>query len=302
MLGISTCWWAYKNASGDDIINEAFDLGFEAIELEYRITSQLFYQMKPYLNRKIRVSSIHNYFPKPDEFPDMKASGDLFLLSSIDKEERSLAVKYSIRTIEHANDLEVENVILHLGRVEIQNPVKEIKYQFENKKITQEERDAYFSKLTDLRASKVGPHLDSVLFSLDKLNREAEKKDVYLGIENRYYPHEMPDFEEIGIILKEFEGGRIRYWHDIGHAAVQENFGICKQKELLERYSKELLGVHIHDVKGIVDHLAPGSGELDYDNLFPLLGSSSIKIMELESTVEKEEVIEGLKLIREKIG
>ena len=168
--------------------------------------------------------------------------------------------------------------------------------------MTQEERDAYLTKLMALRASKVEPHLDSVLFSLDRLNIEAEKKDVLLGIENRYYPHEIPDFEEIGIILREFEGSRIRYWHDIGHAAVQEKLGICKQKELLERYSKELLGVHVHDIKGIVDHLAPGSGEIDYDYVFSLISPSSIKIMELESTVKKEEVIEGLKLIREKMG
>ena len=63
-------------------------------------------------------------------------------------------------------------------------------------------------------------HLDAVLFSLDKLNREAEKRKAYfLGVENRYYLHEIPDFDEIGMVLREFEGGKLRYWHDVGHAA-----------------------------------------------------------------------------------
>ena len=37
-------------------------------------------------------------------------------------------------------------------------------------------------------------------------NKEAEKKGVFLGVENRYYFNEIPDFEEIAIIMNEFEG------------------------------------------------------------------------------------------------
>ena len=75
--------------------------------------------------------------------------------------------------------------------------------------------------------------------------------------ENRYYFQEIPDFDEIGIILNEFDGGRIRCWHDVGHAAVQENLGICTQKDLLEAYSDKIIGMHLHDVENLHDHLSP---------------------------------------------
>ena len=144
MLGISTCWWENRCSHGDELINEAIALGFDGIELEYRITGPLFAQMKPRLNKDLRVFSIHNYFPRPEERTNKKASGDLFLLSSDDREERSRAVKYTIRTINHANDLEVMFVILHLGRVDMQNPMENIRKLYQQDKIDNEEGEIFY--------------------------------------------------------------------------------------------------------------------------------------------------------------
>ena len=117
MLGISTCWWDHHALDGESIIKEIIDLGLDGLELEYRITHPIYQQMKPLLNKAIKVLSIHNYFPKPNDFIHEKASGDLFLLSSLDNYERSLAVQYTLKTMEYASDLEVLPVVLHLGRV-----------------------------------------------------------------------------------------------------------------------------------------------------------------------------------------
>ena len=132
------------------------------------------------------------------------------------------------------------------------------------------------------------------------INHESEKKEVYLGIENRYYFQEMPDFDEIGIILKEFDGGRIRYWHDVGHAAVQENLGICRQKDLLEAYSDKIIGIHFHDVEDLHDRLSPGTGWIAYEEIIPLCKPSSLKMIEVGAGVSKEELLEGAGFMRAK--
>jgi sugar phosphate isomerase/epimerase len=57
--------------------------------------------------------------------------------------------------------------------------------------------------------------------------------------------------------------------------------------------------IHIHDVTGFEDHLAPGQGEIAYQEIKPFLRSSMIKILELNaSRVKREDLSEGIRLVR----
>ncbi len=293
MLGISTCWWHNKSLSGNEIVKDALELGFQGAELEYRLTNAKYQEMKPSLNEKLSVLSIHNYFPKPEDPLIEKGSGDLFLLSSDDRDERSMAVNHSVKSIEHANDLECSVVVLHLGRVDMPTPITRFKELFNNGRIDNAEGLSFLEEQRNNRRSIHRKHLDFALFSLEKLNRAAEKNNVFLGIENRYHFHEIPDFEEIGFILKEFKGSNLRYWHDVGHAQVQERFGICRQKDLLDAYSKDMIGIHLHDTMGFDDHFAPGQGEIDFGEISPHIDKDVIKIMEIHPKVEREALIKG---------
>jgi sugar phosphate isomerase/epimerase len=297
MIGISTCHWSNSLLSGGKIVDDILNLGFQGVELEYRITKTLYQEMKPKLRREIQVLSIHNIFPKPDEPLIEKGSGDLFLLSSLENDERSRAIEYTTRTIEHANDLGATAVVLHLGRVDMSNPIKRIKELYRKGKIDHSEGIALIEELTQIRNSKRRKNLDAVFTSLEKLNLVAERNGVFLGIENRYYFHEIPNFEEVGIILRKFEGGKVRYWHDVGHASAQENMGICNQMDLLDAYSDYMVGIHLHDIKGLDDHLAPGQGEMDFKKLRPFIKPATIRIIEVHSGVERGAVKEGLKIV-----
>ncbi len=301
MVGISTCWWDDRTIHGEEIINDLREFEVNGVELEYRITHSVFRQMRPFLNKAINVLSIHNYFPKPNIFSQKKASGDYFLLSSTEKDERTLAIKYTIKTLEQASDLETLPVILHLGRVEMPNPTNAFADLFKRGKIGQEEGNAFLNEQRKIRGNRVQNHLDAVLFSLDRLNHEAEKIGVFLCLENRYHFHEIPDFQEIGIILNEFTGGRIKYWHDFGHATAQEAMGICKQRELLNAYSDALMGFHIHDVQGLEDHLPLGKGTLDYKEFWPFLKLSVPMVLEIHNQANKNELEESIQRINREI-
>ena len=302
MLGISTCWWENRCPHGNELINDAIGLDLDGIELDYRITNLFYNQMRPRLNKDIKVLSIHNYFPRPEVRLSEKPSGDFFLLSSEDKEERSMAVKYSKQTIEQANNLEVVPVILHLGRVDMENPIKAFRELYQKGKIGSDEGKEFINEQQKLRESKHRKNLDSVLSSLDRLNHEAEKKGVILCIENRYYFHEIPSFDEIGLILKEFKGGSIRYWHDVGHAEVQGKLGMPGQLELLNSYSDNLAGVHIHDISGLEDHFSPGQGDFDFTILKESLKPSTVKILEIHNQRStRDDLIKGIEYIRHRI-
>jgi len=298
MPGISTCFWSDRIYKGSEITSDILEMGLNGVELDYRISKTILMQMKPMLKGELTVLSVHNYFPRPEYIPVDKASGDLFFLSSTDKEERSRAVKHTVNTIKHAYDLEARAVVLHMGRVDMPDSAEELFRLYKNRSIYEKEGTSFIEGQKMIREASKNKNLDAVLFSLEKLNKEAEKREIFLGIENRYYFHEIPDMEEIGIILETFKGGNIGYWHDVGHAGVQENLGLTSQKELLEAYSEDMIGIHLHDLIELDDHLAPGQGEMDYNDIKPFLKPSTIKILEVHPKVSRKDLVKGIAHIK----
>lgn len=299
MLGVSTCWKSSEAKNGRDLLDLLLMLGLDGLELEYRIPSFMLKEMIPIIKkRSVPILSIHNFCPTPDIIPQDKASANVFLFSSVDKEERARAIEYSIKTIQLAHDLEVNAVILHVGHVDMDAKKEVFTKLFKTGNIDSPTGRSFIEKQLLLRKETRQKNLDSVLFSLDKLNKEAEKRNVFIGVENRCHFHEIPDFEEIGIILKEFMGGQIRYWHDVGHAGLQEKFGILDHKELLSTYAPNLLGIHIHDIKGDDDHHAPGTGDFSFDMIKKYINSDTIKIVEVHPKVSKEDLLKGIEFLK----
>jgi sugar phosphate isomerase/epimerase len=300
MIGLSTVWTSRDARSGDELLGPILDLGFTRVELEYRITDKLYQEIRPRIrNNEVQVLSIHNYFPVPPIIPPERVSGDCFSLSSLDREERNNGVSYTFRTLETAHDLEARVVVLHLGRVEVDLPKNGLQQLYrentsndEVAKLLQQEREE--------RNRLRNPHLDALLFSLERLVKRAEQLGVTLGIENRYYFQEMPDMEEIGIILEQFRGGPIGYWHDTGHAAVFETLGILKHEELLQTYAPHMVGVHLHDALKLDDHKPPGQGEIDFEMVKRYLPEGAIKIMEIQPSARGHEITDGLEFLHKK--
>ena len=298
MLSLSTSFGSSDCRDGAALFQAVADAGFNGIELEYRIESPLFHRMLPELERTgLKVVSIHNYFPIPSIMRHSKGGGDLFLLSHPDKEERLEAIKWTTRTIEHANNLEATAVVLHCGRVEMAPEMKRLRHYFDTGRIESEEARAFIDQKLQEREQVKSIYVDSLLFSIDRLIRIAEKQNIILGLENRYHYHELPGPDEYEILFSEFSGGPIGYWHDMGHAHANEKLGIVAEGELLKRYSDHLVGIHLHDAVGLDDHRAPGKGEIDFEALRPFLEKDIPLVMELRSGTPDTEITEGLRFM-----
>ena len=299
MIGVSTSLRSEISNSGIEVMDAVWDLGLEAVELEYRITPSMLQEIVPFCRKRgMAIISLHNFFPLPEGVPKEKASGDFFSLAALDKEERSLAVKYTLRTLEWAEELEVKAIVLHMGKIPMGNSMETFLKLYDQKKIPGEEGQEFIRVQKRMRARKGEPHLDAGMDSLDRLCREAEKRGVLLGIENRYNIHDLPNLEEFKVLFKEFTGSPLRYWHDIGHATTQQNLGIENQEELLENCGSHLIGVHLHGCKGYHDHEAPGSGEEDYTLIKKFLKPDSLRVVETHHRATKEELLRGLEFLK----
>ena len=299
MIGLSTAWLTEKEGmTGRRVIEEIVDLGFHALELEYRVTAEMFRDMAPLIVKAdLRVLSVHNFFPLPADLPSSRASGELFLLSSADDHERNRAVEYTVRTIQSAHELGASAVVLHLGRVDMDPEHGRFAELFRDKTLgTPQGRHFRDSKMLE-REKKSKPYLEAVFRSLDHLTAKAAKLGIALGVENRYYYHEIPDFAEIGHILKRFSGSPLSYWHDMGHAHVQERLGFVQSGSLLQAYGTKLLGVHIHDARGLDDHRAPGTGDIDFSTHRGAIQKAPIKILEVHQKADRRQLCRGRELV-----
>lgn len=301
MLALSTSWKSSTVENGEQLVEAVLETGVGGIELEYRITDIMFHQMRSALKRSgLRVVSIHNYFPFPTALKGLKPGGDLFLLSHPDGEQRRLAVNRTIRTMEHANDLEAPVVVVHCGFVAMAPELQTLRDFFTAGQMASEAALLFIETKQAELENRKAVHLDSLLFSLDRLLRSAEKLDVTLALENRYHYHELPGFDDFDAVFSEFGGAPLGYWHDTGHARANELLGMVPAGEPLNRYRDRLVGIHLHDARELSDHLPPGKGAIDFDAILPCLKPDTPAVMELQPGTPDAETAAGIAFLREK--
>ena len=303
MLALSTSWRSSKITDARALLKSFERLPISGLELDYRISEQTFEQVKNLLPKsRFEVVSVHNYFPTPVVQPSSAASGDFFMLSSLDQEERNRAVRWTRKTIQHAAHLGARAVVLHCGRVEMERELDRLYAFYEALQIRSKASRDFISKKLAERDRLKPPHLENLLLSLETLCEDAVKYDILLGLENRFHYDELPTQDDFGQIFTRLDGSPIGYWHDTGHARVNECLTILQPDSLLTRYADNLIGVHIHDAIGLEDHLAPGTGEIDLHNLRGFIKSDILKVIELRPQVKESDVIRGLHYVRKYIG
>ena len=294
-LALSTSWNYSNHNNGAQLLNEIKNLGFEDVELNFGLTASIVDEIISIAQRgEIKVLSVHNYCPIPQGLTQQEALPDCYAMSSLSEEERRAAVKFTKETIDTACRLNAKAVVLHCGRVEIPDRTKDLITCYNS---GMKNNSSRYNELKEVmvreRAQNIKPYFENTLKSLEELNRYAESKNIYLGVENRYYYCEIPSLEEIGLILDTFKGSRLCYWHDSGHAQLMENLGFTKHKDYLESYGKSLFGIHLHDIIGARDHQAPKKGTLDFRMFTPFITKDTLKVMEVHRQAGAEDLTQG---------
>lgn len=302
MFGISTSWNYHRHHDARSMIEEIKKLGINCIELNFKLSKEIVYDVEKLVAEKfITVLSLHNFCPVPDSIDIKKASPDYYSLASIDEAERKKAVEATKRTIDTACRLKAEAIVVHSGRLNIKDKTRELAKAIEEGmdvtflvEVMQKERDEELKK----------GYLDSLLKSIGEISNYSKNCNIKIGLENRFYFRELPSISEFEVIFEHFDAEtNICYWHDTGHAKVFENLRLSLQEEYLSKFSSRLIGVHLHDVKGVInDHKAPMRGNFDFAMLKPYLSNDIPKVLEPHEPATPEEIIRGLEYLKQLYG
>jgi sugar phosphate isomerase/epimerase len=293
-FALSSSWNAFKHKNAQRLLFEIKSLGFKKVELNFSLTASMVRQIREVKRTQgIEITSVHNFCPIPDGLSRAIALPDCWAMSSLNKATRELCVKYTKRSIDTAQQLGAKAVVLHCGRVEVEDKTRKLIGLFNAGKKDSREFKKLKQAAIKERAKLCKPFLGNTLSSLSKLNQYAKKKDVFLGVENRFYYREIPSQKEIAVILAEFKGSQVFYWHDTGHAQLMENLGLECHRDYLKAYGPKMIGIHLHDIRGCLDHLAPLQGEMDFSQIKPYLKKETLKVMEVHSPATGQDIIKG---------
>lgn len=291
-LAISTAWNSGIRPDIKQILSEIKQLGFNAIEIGYNFTPRRLKELISLLDGMgISVVSVHNFCPLPSEVKLDRFPTNYYCLSSLDEQERSKAVEYTKKSIDTACQVSCSVVVIHAGSVPLGNDcLKTLLKLYHNGKFGSEEYQRVKQELLTLRQAKKPAYFEAVVKSLRSVIEYACSCGIKVGLETRYYPNEIPDIEEVEYLLKLFQAQGLVYWHDIGHAEVNERLGIAAHDDYLRRFSGRMAGVHLHDLKGIDDHRAPFTGDLDFSKMVPYLRDGLIKVIEAHPPATPQQI------------
>lgn len=294
MLSFSTCWNSGRHTSGDAMLREIKDLGFDMIELGHGIRISLMPGIQQMFNAgEVRFSSLHNFCPLPVEV--MGASPDCYQFSSIYPQERERAIKQTFNTIDFAVRLGAPFVVLHLGEVRIGPVTDKLIALVKKGKLLSREFVRKKLKAVEKREAAAAHYLERVKDALKRIVEYATEKNVRLGIEGRRGYEEIPSEREIPALLEEFNSPLVGYWHDFGHIQIKENLAFLDHEEWLRAIGPRAFGCHVQDcIWPAQDHQPPFKGGVDLKKLVPLLPENCQFVWEMSPRKTADEIRESL--------
>jgi len=265
---------------------EAKEFGFSHVEINASVSPQ---GLSELVETSIPISSIHS--PSPAVLSSRGVPVANLSLSSLEANEREEAVSFAKKTIDLASQVGARAVVLHMGEVPIDLSLDHELRRLYQQNLTQSEKYNEVKRgLTHQRISKAPPHLEAARKSLEELSEYTQDKGIMLGVETRFYFHEMPNIDEMEELLRQVEGGLVGYWHDVGHAEVNQRLGFTPHEEWLSRFGDRMIGIHLHDVLGIRDHRPPGKGDVNWNMVAEYVPQEALKVCEIAEWNEAEQI------------
>jgi sugar phosphate isomerase/epimerase len=240
----------------------------------------------------LRLTSLHAPAPKRS-LPDGRTNGDANL-ASLDAKHRALAIAETQRTIDIAADAGLRYVVVHLGGVgdrrnQLEDALREL---YEAGEREGEAWQAAQDALRTWRLAAKGPFYEAAQRSLAALTEHAAPRGVALGLESRLNYHEFPHPDEALELLAPYDNSVAGFWYDSGHCEVQARLGMIDRAAWFPALTPRLIGCHLHDVDGLLDHRAPGNGTLDWSYVAAALPADALRVLEINQ-FEPDELVAG---------
>jgi len=270
-------------------VARAKEFGFTHIEANASVSPQMLSEL---LKTGVSISSIHS--PCPATLSSGGTPISSLSLSSPNESDRKEAVSFTKRTIDIASSVKAKAIVIHMGEVPI-----DLNLQVRLRELheggyahTKEYGDAK-EELVHQRNSQAPDYLDIAGRSLHDISEYTQQRGIILGLETRFHFHEIPNIHEMAELLGSVPENLVGYWHDVGHAEVQQRLGFSLHEEWLSRFSDRMVGIHLHDVLGVSDHHPPGMGNMNWEMVTKYLPPKILKVCEIGEW-NNEEQIQGV--------
>jgi len=280
------------------MIREIRDLGFEYAELSHGIRISLVPGILEAVDAgEIKISTVHNFCPLP--IGVNHANPNIFKFTSLEARERENAWRYTLKTLETAERVRADLVVLHLGCVDMRDYTEKLEAMVSKGQRETSKYERLCAEVLDKRESRKERHEALAYEMLRRIVPEAESRGLRLGIENREAMEEIPFETDFPMLFREFPQSAVCYWHDCGHAQIKENLGFIVHEMHLGAMAERLAGYHIHDVEFPGrDHRPPGSGTIDFGALSRWVKPEHLKVLEMSPSVTVEELKRGWEHMR----
>ena len=274
----------------------ARELGFSHVEPNSSVSPGMLTDL---LDSGVPISSIHA--PCPAVLSSRGTPVSTLSLSSLEKTERMEAVGFTKRAVDLAANVGARAVVLHMGEVPIDLSLQDRLYKLRHGGHTQtEEYGEAREKLIHQRLSLARSYVDAAGESLRDLARYGGQKGIMLGLETRFHFNEIPNMTEMAELLDEVSEGVAGYWHDVGHAEVQQQLEFGLHEEWLLRFKDKMIGIHLHDIRGISDHHAPGQGNMNWEMIARYLTRGTTRVCEIGEWNDEEQMEGVVRFLRKK--
>jgi sugar phosphate isomerase/epimerase len=291
-LALSTMWMQHRFDRVADFAAAARDLGFSGIEVSHIVTPAMLGDADV---AGLGIRSVH--FPAPAAPSPFGLPAEA-LLSSTDDDGRRWAVAQGYASIDFAAAAGAAAVCLHLGETPASRHLEwALAQRFLGGQRGTAVYDQALAEVEADRARVARPALDAARRSLEELAGYARPRGVRLGVESRVQYGQIPTFDELGLLLAESDPAVVGFWYDCGHVQVLHNLGLHQHEAWLAAYAGRIVGVHLHDVAGLRDHLLPGLGELDFGRITAFVPRSAVLTCELDWYYTPQEILAGARYV-----
>jgi len=297
-VALSTMWAQQPRFDTDmaPFAEVARDAGYTHIEVSHSTDEP---GLRALMQRSVLpISSLHAPAPR-ERVPSGRWNTDLNL-AAVDEQERGNAVAATLVTIDLAAEAGAGSVVVHLGAVSQRGVCGDgtLRRLYNAGRTDGAEVDAARRAAHEERARGQVEAMAAAKRSLAELAARARVRGVRIGLECRMWFHEIPLPAEAAELLADYEPELAGYWHDVGHAEILHRLGLVPLTDWFDRAGERLVGCHLHDMHGIVDHRAPGTGDVEWGFLARALAPSDVRTFEINQHQPQETLSSGLALLR----
>lgn len=292
-VSLSTMWSHENNIALPELLPILEGLDLSGIELSHRINSENLFGFD--LDR-FPIRSLHE--PCPSDVSTVVLAKKDWLISATDEHKRQQGVRMMMRTIDLAQELGVGHIVVHAGTAGLPDlDEKQLRNLHEAGKKDSDEYLALKQAMIDKRNAVIEGRMNSVVRSIKELLAYASGKNIRLALENRYHLYDIPVPDELEMLLSLAGPDRIGFQFDVGHGQALDAMGFYSFMEWVDRFSDRIVGLHLHDVRGVVDHYSPGLGEIDYRRFAKMIPVDAQRTLEVHGSNSIDDIYSGLQLL-----